>query len=164
MMTSLLADAIGHHIWATERVLDACATLTAAQLTTPVPGTYGPIIETLHHLVQADSYYLWIFTNGRIEQLHKSPPMTVDELRAAMRVYAEEYRALLAGEIDPDGYLGEPGDDSGYQATLGIRLAQVVHHGTDHRSQVCTGLTSLGITPPSIDLWDFGDATGRTRE
>jgi uncharacterized damage-inducible protein DinB len=46
---------------------------------------------------------------------------------------------------------------------MGFRLAQVVHHGTDHRSQVCTALTSLGVTPPGIDLWSFGEATGRTR-
>jgi len=46
---------------------------------------------------------------------------------------------------------------------LGLRLAQVVHHGTDHRSQVCTALTSFGLTPPEIDLWSFGEATGRTR-
>jgi uncharacterized damage-inducible protein DinB len=47
---------------------------------------------------------------------------------------------------------------------MGIRLAQVVHHGTDHRSQVCTALSSLGLTPPGIDVWDYGEATGRTRD
>jgi uncharacterized damage-inducible protein DinB len=47
---------------------------------------------------------------------------------------------------------------------MGLRLAQVVHHGSDHRSQVCTALTSLGITPPEIDLWAYGEAVGRTRD
>ena len=45
----------------------------------------------------------------------------------------------------------------------GLDLAQVLHHGTDHRSQVCTALTSFGIEPPEIDLWAYGEATGRTR-
>ena len=40
---------------------------------------------------------------------------------------------------------------------------QVVHHGTDHRSQICTALTHLGVEPPLIDAWDWGEATGRTR-
>ena len=53
-------------------------------------------------------------------------------------------------------------DRSGATPT-GIRLAQVVHHGTDHRSQVCTALSSLGVTPPLIDVWDFAEATGRDR-
>jgi uncharacterized damage-inducible protein DinB len=38
----------------------------------------------------------------------------------------------------------------------------VIHHGTDHRSQICTALTVLGIEPPAIDVWDYGDTVGRT--
>lgn len=55
-------------------------------------------------------------------------------------------------------------DGSEFHAPLGLRLAQVLHHGTDHRSQVCTVLTSLGIEPPGIDLWDYGDELGRTKD
>ena len=29
-------------------------------------------------------------------------------------------------------------------------------HGTDHSSQICTALTSLGVKPPNIDAWDYG--------
>jgi uncharacterized damage-inducible protein DinB len=47
---------------------------------------------------------------------------------------------------------------------MGIRLAQALHHGTDHRSQVCTALTALGIEPPAIDAWDFADEGGRLSE
>jgi uncharacterized damage-inducible protein DinB len=46
---------------------------------------------------------------------------------------------------------------------IGIRLAQVLHHGSDHRSQICTALTSLGVTPPEIDLWAYARETGRER-
>ena len=56
MTTSILTDAFEHHLWANERILDACAALTEEQLATPVPGTYGPIIDTLRHLIQADSF------------------------------------------------------------------------------------------------------------
>jgi uncharacterized damage-inducible protein DinB len=47
---------------------------------------------------------------------------------------------------------------------MGIRLAQALHHGTDHRSQICTALTTLGVEPPSIDVWDFGERDGRVVE
>ncbi len=42
----------------------------------------------------------------------------------------------------------------------GIRLAQVLHHGTDHRSQICTALTTLGHEPPEIDVWEYGEVVG----
>jgi hypothetical protein len=35
-------------------------------------------------------------------------------------------------------------------ARVGIRLAQALQHGKDHRSQVCTTLTTLGIEPPGL--------------
>ena len=54
-------------------------------------------------------------------------------------------------------------EESGYEthAPLGIRLAQALYHGTDHRSQVCTALTALGIEPPAIETWDLAREDGR---
>ncbi len=165
MTTSLLSDAFRHHIWATERVLEACAGLTPGQLETPVPGTYGSIIDTVRHIVQADSFYLTIFTDGRVELIDKKAKLGVDELRSRFSAYGAEYEALLASELDPDADVVERGDDgSEFHSKVGLRLAQVVHHGSDHRSQVCTALTSLGVTPPDIDLWAYGEGTGRTRD
>ena len=40
----------------------------------------------------------------------------------------------------------------------------MIHHGTDHRSQICTALTTLGVEPPLIDVWAFGLQTGRVVE
>src|SRR6202795_2872376 len=58
MPSPLLADAFGHHVWATIRLLDACTALDDAQLATIVPGTYGSIIDTLRHVVDGDVFYL----------------------------------------------------------------------------------------------------------
>jgi uncharacterized damage-inducible protein DinB len=78
---------------------------------------------------------------------------------------AAGWRDLVAGDLDPDDViLARYDDGSATHAPLGIRLAQVLHHGTDHRSQVCTAITSLGVEPPLIDVWDFGGAAGRITE
>jgi uncharacterized damage-inducible protein DinB len=55
-------------------------------------------------------------------------------------------------------------DGSSITAPLGVRLAQAIHHGTDHRSQVCTALTTLGVTPPEIDAWDYARSLGLVTE
>lgn len=39
-----------------------------------------------------------------------------------------------------------------------------VHPGTDHRSQVCTALTTIGVEPPAINAWDLADQHGRLAE
>jgi len=162
MTASLLGDAFAHHLWATERVIDACAELTPEQLATPVPGTYGSIIDTLRHLVGADRWYLSFFRDGT-EAIDEQSDIGLADLRSAMASNAPAWTAVLAGELDADDDVVERGEDWEFHTPLGLRLAQVVHHGTDHRSQVCTALTSLGVAVPDIDLWAWGEAAGRTR-
>ena len=72
------------------------------------------------------------------------------------------WSTVLAQDIDPDTIVARSRDDgTDSRVPVGVRLAQVVHHGTDHRSQVCTALTTLGIEPPAIDAWDYAEQGGR---
>jgi uncharacterized damage-inducible protein DinB len=161
---SILADAFGHHVWATLRVIDACLGLTEAQLATTVPGTYGTIIDTLRHTVGADCSYLWLLSGGEVAEIEEDA-MGLAELRVAMEANGPVWQSVVARDLDPDAVVvRHRNDGSTSSAPLGIRLAQVVHHGTDHRSQVCTALTSLGIEPPEIDAWDFAWEGGRLEE
>jgi uncharacterized damage-inducible protein DinB len=162
MTTSLLHDAMAHHIWASERLIDACEALTPEQLRTPVPGTYGPIIATLAHMVGSDGWYLTFFRDWT-NPIGEDEGVTLAELRSAITASGAAWMEVLAGELDADADMVEHGDGWDFHAPLGIRINQVIHHGTDHRSQVCTALTSLGVEPPEIDLWAYGEATGRTR-
>jgi uncharacterized damage-inducible protein DinB len=164
MSRPLLGDAYAHHVWATLRLIDACLALSPEQLGTAVPGTYGSILETVRHLVGADSSYLFV-TSGERTPLIDEDQMGLPELRAAMEGHGAAWSSLLARDLDPDAVLVRRRDDgSKTHAPLGIRLAQALHHGTDHRSQICTALTTLGIEPPAIDVWDFGDQDGRVVE
>jgi uncharacterized damage-inducible protein DinB len=82
-----------------------------------------------------------------------------------MEGYGSAWSRLLAKDLDPDEVLVRRHDDgSETGAPIGIRLAQVLHHGTDHRSQICTILTTLGLEPPLIDVWDYGEQAGRVVE
>lgn len=161
MPSPILADAFGHHVWATIRVLDACAALDDAQLATTVPGTYGSIIDTLRHLVGGDVFYLDVLRGGEPEPFNE-PESDIATLGAVMEAHGPAWQRLIAGDPDPATVVVEY-EDSGYEthAPLGIRLAQALYHGTDHRSQVCTALTALGVEPPSIEVWDYAALDGR---
>jgi uncharacterized damage-inducible protein DinB len=158
-------DAFAHHVWATLRLIDACRTLSTQQLETSVPGTYGPIIGTFRHLVGADSWYLFDITGDPARRV-EDEETDLDGLRAVMEADGPAWAAYLATTPDPNTLLTEVDEDDGYErdAMVGVRLAQALHHGTDHRSQICTALTSLGVEPPAIDAWDHGVATGRVIE
>jgi len=161
MSRPLLADAFAHHVWATLRLIDACLSLDPEQLGTVVPGTYGSILETMRHLVGADGSYLFVLTGGRILAIDEDR-MDLPQLRSAMEGFGAAWSALVAQDLDPDLVVVRHRDDgSEGHAPMGVRLAQALHHGTDHRSQICTALTTLAVEPPAIDVWDFAAQDGR---
>ena len=164
MSGSLLDDAFAHHVWATLRVLDACIALPANQLGTAVPGTYGSIIDTARHTVGADASYLFVLSGERFPLIDEDS-MDLAELRATMEGHAAEWSSVLDARTDPIEILERHRDDgSETHAPVSIRLAQALHHGTDHRSQICTALTTLGVEPPLIDLWDYAAEVGSLTE
>jgi uncharacterized damage-inducible protein DinB len=161
MTRSILADAFDHHVWATLVVLDLLAPLSDDQLATAVPGTYGTILDTARHLVGADRWYLETLTRGAVPGIDEDS-MAIAELRAAMEPDRAFWSDLIATDPDPEEMFTFVRDDgSRSHATWGVRLAQAIDHGTDHRSQLCTALTVLGIQPPEIDVWAWAYANGK---
>jgi uncharacterized damage-inducible protein DinB len=164
MTTSGLDDAFGHHVWATQRLIEISTSLSREQLTSPVPGTYGSILDTARHIVGSDAWYLFVLTEGRVPQIDEDT-MEIHELGAVMDRHGAEWQLVLRDGPDPDTVVAvQRSDGTKSHAPAAIRLAQALHHGTDHRSQICTGLTALGHEPPDIDVWAFGELDGRVFE
>jgi uncharacterized damage-inducible protein DinB len=161
MTTSGLEDAFGHHVWATQRLIEACRSLNREQLTSPVAGTYGSILDTARHIVGSDAWYLFVLTEGRVPQIDEDA-LELDELRVVMDRHGAAWPLILREGPEPDAVVTvQRPDGTKSHAPAAIRLAQALHHGTDHRSQICTGLTALGREPPDIDVWAFGELDGR---
>jgi uncharacterized damage-inducible protein DinB len=164
MSDSMLGDAFGHHVWATLRVIDACVALSPEQLEAAVPGTYGSILATVRHLVGGDAWYLETLTQNRVPGIDEDQ-MDLPDLRVAMERNGTTWTQVLAEDPDPETlYVARGSDGFETRAPVSIRLAQALHHGTDHRSQICTALTTLGLEPPPIDVWDYGVQNGRVTE
>jgi uncharacterized damage-inducible protein DinB len=147
------------------RVIDACLERPIGDLETSVLGTRGPIIETLRHLVLSDTFDLFVLSGDSVFDIDDER-MTLVEARATMERNGAGWAEYVARPLDPDEMVHEIDKSDGYQrwAPVGFRLAGALDHGSDHRSQVCTALTSLGAVPPRIDVFDFGLDVGRIVE
>jgi uncharacterized damage-inducible protein DinB len=156
-----LEDAFGHHVWATLRVIDGCTSLPPHQLERHISGAFGSIFETTRHIVGSDAWYLFVITGGRVPMIDEER-MDLQEFRGVMVRNGAAWSSLLAERPDPDtDVVAHRSDGTEGHAPMGIRLAQVLHHGTDHRSQICTGFSAIGEQPPDIDVWAFGHEHGR---
>jgi uncharacterized damage-inducible protein DinB len=146
-------------------LIDACLELSVENLETSVLGTRGPMLETLRHLVLSDTFDLLVLTGDRAFDIDDDQ-MTLAEARVAIERNGIGWAEYISRSLDPDEMVHEVDKSDGFQrwAPVGFRLAGVLDHGTDHRSQVCTALTSLGVEPPKIDVFAFGLDVGRIVE
>jgi len=142
----MLREGFRHHAWATRQLLDHCASLSPETLTRDVTGLYGSVLATFQHLVDADAWYLDGITAHELgEDVADKTQLTFDDVVALADRNAAHWETLLDRELDPDTEIEvRHGDGSVTVATVGVRLAQALHHGSDHRSQIGTALTVLG--------------------
>jgi uncharacterized damage-inducible protein DinB len=163
-MTHPLLDPFRHHVWATLRLIEHCRPLGPAELTgVTVQGTYGTVMDTLRHVLGSEAGYRFRLTGGWPEWTWApGGSATLDQLQASAEESGTFWEGFLAGEPRPDDLLPLAGPDGGrYQVPVGLVLAQVLNHGNDHRSQVCTVLTAAGVEPPVVDCWVYGKLSGR---
>jgi uncharacterized damage-inducible protein DinB len=160
-MSSGLREILGHNAWANDRLIDVCAALTEVQLDTGAEGTFGSIRDTLVHIVEAEQHYLFRLTGQKAE-----PPVQeglwpgFDVLREGAAGTGQRFERV-ATDDDPERVVHWIARDGKAAAMpVALYLVQTINHGNEHRSQVATILTHLGIEPPELSGWLFAIETG----
>ena len=156
-MTAALEHVLRHNAWANRALLEHCAALGLGALDLEAAGTYGTLYGTLQHLVGGEQFYIRLLTGEEIgTPVRKTERRTLADLIAVAALTGS--RAVdIAASDDPDRVIGESDDD---WTTAGIVLAQLVHHGNEHRAHATTILGSNGRTTPKIGAWTYGIANG----
>src|SRR5215208_4260340 len=156
MTNNFLVKLFEHNNWANNQIIETCYALSDAQLDAePQSVTRGTIRRTLLHLVHSQIGYLSLLTMPVNERPDVAPAF--DELQESVRISGERLLKLASGEQKPfdsrlttkDGFYTEPW----------VVMLQVINHATEHREQIKSMLSSLGVTPPNIDGWGYGEAT-----
>ena len=164
-MNDGLIDAFGHNAWATDEVLRVCRALSEQELSRTTPGTYGSIFATLRHLISSEAnYYARLAGEEPSWDRQADDPSDLAGLAARAAELAERWRRFLATPFDAERTFAiswEAGPVRDVPA--GVVLAQVLHHGDEHRTQICTVLTTIGIPTPELGVWDYAEATNRAR-
>lgn len=161
-MNDILHDLARHNTWATCQLIRFCERLDEAVITTMIPGTYGSILETFRHIIDAELLYLSRITD-RWPELPWTPgdSASLETLYVRAGMLGAALEAIVACGGGTEGTFrndaGEP-----FTAPASIFLAQVLYHSGEHRAQIGTILGTLGQEPPSVSVWEYAFATGRT--
>jgi uncharacterized damage-inducible protein DinB len=151
-----LSEAFQHHTWATEKLIRHLRGLPEAALTATAEGVYGEVLPTLSHLLDADGRYL------RYLEGTPPPPRTgpdaaksLDELADQVRDQAVRWRILLARVGEVDVTIPARRDRPEMPHATNLLIDQALHHGNDHRTQICTVLAVNGFEAPNLDVWTY---------
>ncbi|MCI0550021.1 MAG: hypothetical protein L0287_03625 [Anaerolineae bacterium] len=156
MTENFLEKLFEHNNWANQKIIQACSALNDEQLDAePQSVTKGSIRQTLLHLVGSQASYLSLLTLS--VDARQYTPLEFAELQESARMSGEGLLALARGEQKPiknqlqtrDGYFVEPW----------VLMVQIINHATEHREQINSMLSALGVTPPDLDGWSYGEAT-----
>jgi uncharacterized damage-inducible protein DinB len=151
-----LAEAFQHHFWATETLIRHLRSLPEAALAASAEGVYGEVLATLSHMLSADGRYL-SYLEGPVPPPRTGPDpiRSLDELADQLRDQAVRWRIVLSrlGEIDLT-FPARHGRPELPHAT-NLVIVQALHHGNDHRTQICTVLSVNGYATPDLDVWSY---------
>jgi uncharacterized damage-inducible protein DinB len=161
---SVLIGLYAHNTWANLKLLDFCEALSAEQLGTTAPGTYGAIRDTLHHLVGAEVSYVRR-VNGKLPA--EPPPRDRFPGFAVLKQAAQwagDELLQLALSARSDTLVREVWPEMAEEYPLASLMIQAINHSTEHRTQVSTIITQLGLEPPDMTGWQDMVEKGEYRE
>ncbi len=162
-MNDGLIDAFGHNAWANDLVLNTCQALSDEQLDATVTGTFGSIIETLRHIVSSEaSYYRRLSGDTPEWYSEELESANVETLATHAADLARRWARYLATPFDAERTFAIPWDDDiDRDVPAGVVLVQALHHAGEHRTQVCTTLTAVGVPPLELGVWEYAADTNR---
>jgi len=146
-----------HNLWANLQLFGRCSELTDEQLDTSIVGVFGSIRETLLHIVRAEQgYFSRISTGKRFDYPEDASPIAIADMVAAIKITGE---GLIewASKVHKDDIVQVDWDGVMRDVPKTIILNQVINHATEHRSQVMSIMTQVGIEPPDVSSWTFFD-------
>ena len=153
-MNDVLLQAFRYNRWANLHILDICSTLDERQLQLTAPGTYGTIAATLQHLLAAEQRYVRRLTGSE-------PRLSEEEAFPGVAGLTEHARRsgddlIESAGVDPNGST----EDGQMRVKHWVVINQAIHHGNDHRTQICTILGQNGVSCGEMDVWAFGEVSG----
>lgn len=153
-----LIEFIRYNNWANAQLLDVCQKLTTEQLAARAPGTYGSIHATLGHLISAEADYI-----GRLTGDSPQPPFNWHDGPSVpeMAAFAPQVAQAMLDAVSrtpPLSIVHEEEDGHTYEYQARALFIQVVNHGIEHRTNITTILSALGLPEMEIDGWGYLNA------
>lgn len=150
--------------WATRRLLEACAGLSADEQSRELGASHGSVLKTLHHIQVWEQFWTECLLADRVPPLDQISQVPAP---AGLR-FDDLVQSWPRQWADLDRWIDATTDEKLSQ-TLPFRLSaesqfdcprwqivrHVVNHATLHRGQIVSMLRAFGKKPPCVDYLEY---------
>jgi uncharacterized damage-inducible protein DinB len=152
-----LVELVRYHARSNERILDMLQLLKPDDLERTAALDHGSIVATLQHLVVVDNSWREFLLGHDVDDPYDWEVPALPDLERIRSFWAEESGRLVAyvdalTVEDLDRTYSWTSGCVEVTSTLGLIVAHIVNHGTQHRSELARHLTELGHSPGDMDL------------
>jgi uncharacterized damage-inducible protein DinB len=152
---TIFVDLIRYNNWSNAQVFAACQKLAADQLAAAAPGAYGTLRDTLEHIIRAEADYVGRLTGNAPQPSFKweGQPALAD-----IAAFADQVAGALldtAQRIPPTHLVHEEENGQTLDYLARALFIQVINHGIEHRTNITTILSGLGLPAPEVDGWAY---------
>jgi uncharacterized damage-inducible protein DinB len=154
-----------YNYWARDKILDQAFELSTGEFVSSVESIFGSLQATLVHILGAE----WVW---RVRCQERNSPSSLPSLEDYPSVKSLQ-ETWIQEQLRMEQYLRELEDDDLFTTitykrtggeersnTLWHLMIHVILHGTEHRSEAGSILTSFGHSPGDIDFIHFLRARG----
>jgi uncharacterized damage-inducible protein DinB len=155
-MVEQIQELYEYNRWANQRLLDATAALSSAELTRDLKSSFPSVRDTLAHILSAEWIWLMRWKGDSPVGAPASWDLSSHDLLRAQWASVEAELTAFVATLTPaalDAVIayrntkGEP-----FAQPLSELLRHVVNHSTYHRGQITTMLRQLGKDSVATDL------------
>ena len=154
MTENILARLFEHNNWANLQLIQACSALSDEQLDAePESATKGSIRLTLWHLMDTQQTYLSQLI-GMEPHFNWQAPTNFAELLESAKFSGEGLVTLA--QDDTSQSLQTKIQDDVYSIEPWVVMVEAISHAAEHREQIKSMLSTLGVTAPRLDGGAYG--------
>jgi len=161
MSQPVSVEALRHHLaytaWASRRLVEAAALLSADELTRDFQTADHSVLGTLAHVFAGDRIWLAFALSAPVPAFLTEADRSLSVLQNDWPALLERWQEFARGLTAESALAMVESTRQGkiYRQPLWQVVLHVVNHGTHHRGQVSGFLRTMGHTPPPLDLMAY---------
>jgi uncharacterized damage-inducible protein DinB len=153
---SVARDLLLYMLWADRHMLSAVRPVTYENLTRDAGVSFGSLLGTMSHMVDAQRIWLSRFLGTQLEPFSAVHSYTeLPDWIHGWEDTASGLEAFLAGLTDDqlqDDLTWTNSEGNTFTSPLWQAVIHLVNHSTYHRGQAASLLRQMGYQPPATDL------------